>query len=627
MFIKNNLNSYTILIVEQNKEINKRLYYHLDQYGYSVLQVFSEKKAKEIIDKHKNNIQLTVLNIDNDKQTKTNLFEYIQSYTKSKIILLSQEDKAIQREEFFQKGILDYHLLATKTHHISHDIHSMIQKFQSNNDETILLLEECPKLSFLVQNILQARGYQVVHAKNAQEGLDILRNTEVSLLILNMELCDIDGLDFLEGLRDLYLLNEFLVLALSSSDNPSLVRDTLKGGATNFLKKPFLFEEFLLKVDILVQNSKDRRNVTKQKRQIENNLRSFRALLHATIHPMFIFEENICIDCNNEALQILEVSSLQSLEDKHINSIFKDVSNEHKKELLDYTVNHFFEDIFITISGKTYEVQVNERNVIIGKKQLKIVALVDITRIKRDEKILAQQSKMASMGEMIGNIAHQWRQPLNAISIAASGIKFQHELGIEEKEDTLKELDNIVSNTEFLSNTIEDFQNFLKNNRLTSSFPIESAINKTLSIIRANIVSKDIVIKKTFFQNPQIYGVQNDLIQVFLNIINNSIDQFEKVNIKKKRVIQIQVRVDQLYTIIDIFDSAQGIDLGIIDKIFEPYFTTKHQSRGTGLGLYMSHQICQRIGGDISVKNQSFYYENEPLQGACFCIKVPLQFS
>lgn len=148
--------------------------------------------------------------------------------------------------------------------------------------------------------------------------------------------------------------------------------------------------------------------------------------------------------------------------------------------------------------------------------------------------MLSHQTKMASMGEMIGNIAHQWRQPLTAISVAAGGIKLNYELDIADISETMLELDNIIDNTQFLSNTIEDFQSFLKNNKSKGHFTIKDTINRTLSIIKGNLVSSEIILIKDYDQYIQINSVQNDLIQVLLNIINNSVDVLKTIQNQKK---------------------------------------------------------------------------------------------
>jgi signal transduction histidine kinase/DNA-binding response OmpR family regulator len=627
MLRTSHIKNISILLIDTHKEFNKKLTVHLKQYGYKVIQAFCFEEGLEKAQKYSSKLHLVVLNIDQASDKHSNIFHQLQEIVEAKTIILSEEDIGSKRESYFKQGILDYYVVSPKIHHISHDIHQAIQSLYYNKGETILVVESSKSISEILKKILEKRSYKVFTANSAKDGIAVLKENSVSVLILDMELPDIHGLEVLEGLKDLYLLHEFNVLATSSINNdPSLIRDALKGGAKNFLRKPFLFEEFLLKVDLLVKSSRDRQTLQEQKREIENTLRRFQELLHATINAMFVFEDNVCIDCNKEAVQLFELKSMEELLGKNIIEIFKDTSKEHQEELIDNTIDHYFEDIIQTNSDNRYNVQIKERNVVIDKKLLKIISIMDITQIKRNEKIISQQSKMASMGEMIGNIAHQWRQPLTAISIAASGIKLNYELEIEEREETMQELDSIVQNTQFLSNTIEDFQNYLKNNRDIKQFFIEEVIDKTLNIIHANLESKDIRVIKNIQKDVQVEGIQNDLIQILLNIVNNSVDALKHLEVEKDRIILFELTLSDHDVTIDIFDSAGGVSKNIIEHIFDPYFTTKHQAQGTGLGLYMTHQIIEKIQGKIEVHNQKFFVGEKEYFGAKFFVTIPLVF-
>jgi len=616
---------FNILIIDNDEKFNSKLYLKLKVYGYKLTQAFNIKEAFNAIKQLDKSLDLIILNIDFDDNTTVEIFDYIKANSLAKIILLSKEDIGLKREEYFQQGILDYHLIDRKIDHIVDDIIESIDRLITNKKETILIIDDSKFICALIKNILQNRNYNILVAYNSKDGLEILKQTEISLLILDLELPDIHGLKLLDGLRDMYLLNEFIVLVISSNGNPSVVREALKGGATNFIKKPFLYEEFLLKVDLLINASRARKTINDQKRQIENSLRSFKALVNSTINGMFIFKNSICVDCNKEATDLLGIDKKEEVLDKEISEIFKDISFEHKQKLQDDQMDYYFEDKIISTDKIIYEVQIKQKNILIEKELLKIISVMDITDIKRNEKILSQQSKMASMGEMIGNIAHQWRQPLTAISVAAGGIKLNYEFDMEDREETILELDNIVNNTQFLSSTIEDFQNFLKNDRASITYPIKDTIKKTLAIIQANLESYEINVVESYSENIQIHGIQNDLVQVLLNVINNAADVLKHRDLKgKKKNILIDINKLDEDAIIEVYDSAGGIKKDIIDKVFEPYFTTKHQSQGTGLGLYMTHQIIKRMGGEISADNDSFMIEDEEYFGAKFTIKIPI---
>ncbi|WP_419765055.1 MAG: cache domain-containing protein [Arcobacter sp.] len=243
---------------------------------------------------------------------------------------------------------------------------------------------------------------------------------------------------------------------------------------------------------------------------------------------------------------------------------------------------------------------------------------------RKQENLLMQQSKMAAMGEMLGNIAHQWRQPLSTISIASTGAKLQREMNCltDKQLDTV--FDSINNSAQFLSHTIDDFRDFFNpsNNKVNKSY-LADTFNKTLNIIEAQFVSKEIEIIQNI-ENIEIKTIENELIQVIINILNNARDALLKLK-NQKRLIIINIYKEEKNIAIKIKDNAGGIPEDIIDKIFEPYFTTKHQSQGTGIGLYMSEEIIKlHLNGAISVDNDIFEYEGIEYTGAMFKIILPL---
>jgi PAS domain S-box-containing protein len=617
---------FNILIIDEDEVFNNDLNEIFKSFGYNSTQSFSIEQSQELIKNFSDELCLIILS-DNPKDERSKkLFKYIQTNTDSKIIILSDEDDSSIREVYFKKGILDYHLKSNNINHIFNDINDSLKRLLENNRENILIIDDSKIICYVVKNLLESRNYNVITASSAGEGIEVFKNQDISLLILDMELPDMHGTDVLDILRDVYYINNFPILVLSGSDNPSIVRKALKKGASDFLKKPFIYEEFLLKIDLWIKSSKWEKTIKSQKKQIEDNLKSFEALVNSTIEALFIFQKDICIDVNDEAVKLIGVDNKKELLQKYIFEIFSNVTDKHKEELLDDKVDHYFEDIIIQKEGTIRNVQIKERNIKIGEKLLKIIAIIDITEIKQNEKMLNNQSKMAAMGEMIGNIAHQWRQPLTAISVAAGGIKLGYELDMHEEDEAIRELDGIVDNSQFLSDTIEDFQNFLKDTRVTSEFSVKATVEKTIAIISANLDSYEINIINNNDKSINTNGIQNDLIQVLLNIINNGSDILKnQKDLNKKKYIIIDIKKDDKFVIIEIQDSAGGVPEDIKHKIFEPYFTTKHQSQGTGLGLYMTHKIIvDNFKGSIEVENSPFKYQNNDYYGAKFTIKIPI---
>ncbi len=231
---------------------------------------------------------------------------------------------------------------------------------------------------------------------------------------------------------------------------------------------------------------------------------------------------------------------------------------------------------------------------------------------------------MAEMGEMIGNIAHQWRQPLSVISTSASGIKLKNEYDTLDDEYLNSSVDSIVNSTQYLSQTIDDFRNFIKKDKEKKVFKISDNIHTDLEILRGMIKHNEIIVTLDIEENLEIESYPNELTQIIINIMNNAKDALKENEIENKYIFISAKKEDDNYIQISIKDNAKGIKPKIIDKIFDPYFTTKHQSQGTGLGLYMTHRIVKEsLKGEIDIKNITYTYEGENYTGAQFIIKLP----
>ena len=281
------------------------------------------------------------------------------------------------------------------------------------------------------------------------------------------------------------------------------------------------------------------------------------------------------------------------------------------------TLNHLNKTLKIKVNEKTKEL--NEMN-----KNLEKLVKEKTKELIQKEKILNHQSKMAAMGEMIENIAHQWRQPLSLISTAATGAKIKKDFGTLSDNDFYETMDMINNSTQHLSTTIDDFRNFFNNDKNASTFNINKPIEKVLSLINSKLRNRDIhVIKNT--QDVEVTALINEFIQVLINILNNSLDAFEEQNLEKKFIF-LDLYKENNSLVLIIKDNAGGIKEELLGRIFEPYFTTKHKSQGTGIGLYMSMEIIKKhMNGDINVSNEEYIYDNIKCKGAQFKIELPIK--
>lgn len=231
--------------------------------------------------------------------------------------------------------------------------------------------------------------------------------------------------------------------------------------------------------------------------------------------------------------------------------------------------------------------------------------------IQERDKQLFEQSKRAEMGEMIGNIAHQWRQPLAIVNTILAIMKEKNSADILSKDDIEKKLLEIEKKVSYMSDTVEDFTNYYKPNKDKSVFNITQAISKALEIAYS---TNEIEASLDLDNSLNIYGHFNEFIQVIVSILTNIYDIVEIRNISDMK-IDVKLKKDDKDAILSISDNAGGIDESVLPKIFNPYFTTKHQSIGTGLGLHIAKMIVEdNMHGTLSAKNS----EN----GATFTIRI-----
>ena len=260
-----------------------------------------------------------------------------------------------------------------------------------------------------------------------------------------------------------------------------------------------------------------------------------------------------------------------------------------------------------------------------------VASFSDITQEKltqekliEKETMLIQQSKMAAMGEMLANIAHQWRQPLSYISTVSTALVTQKEMEIDiELQYEIDKLNKINENTQYLSNTITDFKEFFNPNKEKNTFNIKDAFHKSIRLSSSKYENLHIkIIENT--NDVILNGLENELIQVLMNMINNAKDALSN-NSMKYKLIFVDISIENNNAKILIYDNAGGISDNIINKIFEPYFTTKQNSQGTGIGLYMSNEIITKhMNGEIRVSNKEFEFNNNLYKGALFEIIIPI---
>ena len=255
------------------------------------------------------------------------------------------------------------------------------------------------------------------------------------------------------------------------------------------------------------------------------------------------------------------------------------------------------------------------------EKQKSLELALDIEKalrkeIEEQQSIMIHQNKLTAMGELLSNIAHQWRQPLNILALTTANLKMKFNAGILD-EQKIEEIETKTkTQVNYLSDTIDDFRDFFSDNSQKEYFKISDAINTSVNLIKPSLDVNNIDINYDMNDTLEIKNYKKELSQVIINIINNAVDIIEQNKIQNPN-ITIKTLKDKNNVVIKIGDNGGGISEDILLKVFEPYFTTKFGSRGTGLGLFMSKAIIEKnMGGYLSASND----EN----GAIFTIELPL---
>ncbi len=344
---------------------------------------------------------------------------------------------------------------------------------------------------------------------------------------------------------------------------------------------------------------------------------------------------------SKDAIAILDMES-NFLE---VNTAYEEMTGFTKKELLGTSCLNLTLDKYVEPSQKAMQqvktvgyiqnfekdcmvkndkfITVNMSMSLIHNPNRVLISVRDITELKKKDKLIAEQLKMAALGEMIGNIAHQWRQPLSVISTCASGLQLQKEYDMLTDEFFNETCETIENNTQILSKTIDDFRDYVNSDSRVVKFNLKNDSDSFLKLVDTTIKDYNINVILELQEHIDIEGYPNHLMQCFISIFNNAKDALIQNNNEDDRYIFITQKIIDKHIFITFKDNAGGISEEILPKIFEPYFTTKHQSQGTGLGLHLTYNlIVNKMNGTIDVSNEEYEFNGKQYKGAKFIIEL-----
>jgi len=276
--------------------------------------------------------------------------------------------------------------------------------------------------------------------------------------------------------------------------------------------------------------------------------------------------------------------------------------------ILGKQIDKFFKEYNTKILEKTNEL---ERL----NKTLERRVFLEVQKRAEQERLLIEKSKFIALGEMISNIAHQWRQPLSGLSAIIMNIKFRYSMGKLDETTMIEKSKEAERLLDYMSNTIEDFRNFFKPEKEKKEFNLNESLDSVLGIIGKTIKNQNIELNLNMEKDILIFGYKNELEQVLLNILSNAKEALIETK-RKNPYIGIRAKKEKNRYSICIDDNGGGINIKPIEKIFEPYISTKANANGTGIGLYMSKIIIEKnMNGRLKVQNTRY--------GARFSIILP----
>lgn len=524
---------------------------------------------------------------------------------------------------------------------------------------SVLLVEDEPQVLQSMQNILSRRVGEVYTASNGQEGIDVYREKKPDVIISDVQLPDMDGLDMSKIIRE-ELNAEVPIIIVSAHGKEDYFLKAIDVGVSKYMKKPVdkhEMEKVLIETATILFN---------HKRIEQLNLKIYDVL--DLLKSMVILTDGEMIRYANKAF--LEFTSFETFQDfsnrfsyvEDLNHLIVKVDDMiikndqgwfyYMKDNMDKTYVSFLHDVkentsaaFITTISQlpnnpddfllTFSdiTDIERSRLDLAKEsqsseQLKMIIREKAEELYEKDKMLMQQSKMATMGEMLGAITHQWKQPISVLSLMIQNLKDAYDFNELTPDKMNRAYERVLENTKFMGETIDEFKNFLVPKSIRRSFSVQEAIDKTVFMLQPQFHTLDIAIQTDYAcvsddkeencSHAKVYGLVNEFMQVTLNLIINAKDAIMNRRAKEMQetpgIIKIQIVCESDNIAVNITDNGGGIPKEHLSAIFDSYFTTKPE--GTGIGLYMSKIIIEsHMQGRIYVQNGE--------EGAEFSILIP----
>ncbi|QXE93028.1 hybrid sensor histidine kinase/response regulator [Geomonas subterranea] len=439
----------------------------------------------------------------------------------------------------------------------------------------ILIVDDSPTQAKLLEQMLAEQGYRVLCARNGSDALETIRSARPDLVISDILMPEMDGFELCRRVRQMPEAGQLPIILLTHLNDPADVLHSLEVGADYFVSKPYSRKLLLSRIRAVLEGERLCRQ-GEAEGEVSVGYRGRQYRVHAD-----------CAHTLELLLATYEMAAEKNQELLGAQALLSKLNRELEQRVLERTA---------ALTQETAE------------------RLQALEELRKKDEVLMQQSRQAAMGEMIGNIAHQWRQPLNAVGLLVQDLTLSYEYGNFTREYLESSTGKIMQMIRHMSQTIDDFRNFFTPDKEKTEFHLEKVLRRTLALVDGSLNDKGIIIELEAGEVPPVTGHPNEFSQVLLNIINNAMDAFCERKVRAPRV-KVTLSSHDKKAVVTIADNAGGIPDGVIGRIFEPYFTTKEQGKGTGIGLFMAKNIVEKsMNGSLTVRNTG--------EGAEFRIEV-----
>lgn len=418
------------------------------------------------------------------------------------------------------------------------------------NSVHALIVDDEPMIRRSMRALLEDLGLRVSEAANGLDALVACDRDTPDLVLADLRMPEMDGLSLITALHERN--PDMPVIVVSGAGSVHEAIEAIRRGAWDYVTKPIMNQA---SIEIVLRRTIERSRLTRENRRYHEHLEELVRERTQELHEQAAMLKREVADRQQaqESLQLLNTTLEQRIID-------------------------------------------------------------EVEKNREKDRLMAHQARLAAMGEMLSNIAHQWRQPLNNLGLYIQNLQADHEANTLNGEQLKEYVASCMDTLCYMSRTINDFQHYFRPNRTPSPFDIATTIRETVKLVESSLQAGGISVRTHEMEPYSVNGFANEFAQVILNIINNAKDVLIERGIPNSTIDITSCCNDDCISV-SIRDNGGGIPAHLMEKIFDPYFTTKAKTQGTGLGLYMAKMIIDKsMGGRLTARNTP--------EGAEFIIEI-----